>query len=123
MVKQRDIGIMVVLWVVTLGLYGLVWLYATSDELMQHSKKSGNPLAVVLLALIPPLNVFVIWWHAVEVARMSASGGGKGMSEIRLFVWWFPWLPVIPTVGAILSQIQMNKRASSLGVATLWPDI
>lgn len=120
MIKRRDIGIMVALWVMTLGLYGLVWLYNTSDELSQYNKKTDNPLALVLLALIPPLNVFVIWWHVQAVARISASGGRKGIGENSLFLLWFPWLPVVPTVGAILSQVQLNKRASA---PLLWPDV
>ena len=118
--KRRDIGIMVALWVMTFGLYGLVWLYNTSDELIQYNKKTDNPLGRVILALLPPLNVFVIWWHVQAVARVSTSGGRKGISENRLFLLWFPWLPVVPTVGAVLSQMQMNKRAT---VPLLWPDV
>ena len=120
MIKRRDIGIMVALWVMTLGLYGLVWLYNTSDELSQYNKKSDNPLARVILALIPPLNVFAIWWHVQAVAGVSATGGRKGISENSLFLLWFPWLPVVPTVGAILSQVQLNKRANA---PQLWPDV
>ena len=120
MIKRRDIGIMVALWIMTLGLYGLVWLYNTSDELSQYNKKSDNPLAWVILALIPPLNVFVIWWHVRAVSGITPRGAKKGISENALFLLWFPWLPVVPTVGAILSQMQMNKRATA---PLLWPDV
>lgn len=123
MVPQRSIGIMVALWIMTLGLYGLVWLYSTADQLMQHHKRKDNPLAWVLMALIPPLNVFVIWWHVVAVARLSAERGEKGISETLLFLSWFPWLPVVPTLGAMLSQMQLNKYAKSMGVVALWPDV
>lgn len=41
--KTRNVGVCILLFVVTLGLYGLYWSFKTHEELKQHS---GEGLAV-----------------------------------------------------------------------------
>ena len=113
MIKRRNVMVIVFLWMITLGLYGLVWLYSTSNELIRSNKQNDNPLGWTLLAMLPPLNVFVMWWHAQAVARMSDDGRGYGINPTFLLILWFPWLPVVPTIGAIITQIHLNERATA----------
>mgnify|MGYP001397975550 CR=1 FL=1 len=113
MIKRRNVFIVPVLLVVTLGLYGLVWLYSTADELIRYNKQRDNPFLWLILALIPPLNVVAIWFHSQAVAQMSASETGKGINGILLFVLWF--IPIPFLVAMILSQMELNKRAGDVG--------
>ena len=66
--------------ILTLGIYGLIWLDETSDELISHNKQHNNPLVWLLLALLPPLNVVAMWWYSEAVAKMSASGDENALT-------------------------------------------
>jgi hypothetical protein len=108
MIKRRNVFMVPVLLIVTFGLYGLIWLYATADELIRYNKQKDNPFLWVILALIPPLNVIAIWFHSQAVAKMSASATGKGINGVLLFVLWFVPIPFL--VAMMLSQLELNKR-------------
>ena len=109
MIKRRNVTMIPILWIITLGIYGLFWLYSTSDEVIRYNKQSDNPFLWVILALLGPLAIIAIWFHSQAIARMSASGNGKGINGVLLFILWFVPIPLF--VGMILSQLQLNKRA------------
>ena len=109
MIKRRNVVMVPILWFITLGIYGLVWLYSTSDELIRYNKQNDNPFLWLVLALIPPLNIVTIWFHSQAVARMSAGETGKGINNIVLFIIWFVPIPFL--VGMVVSQMQLNKHA------------
>ena len=104
-IKHRNVVLVFILFHVTLGIYGLYWLYMTSSELMRYNRRDGNPLAWLVMALIPVLNVFVIWWHAVEVEKFSKQDGNEGMAATFLFVLW-----LAPPVAMMLIQAELNTQ-------------
>ena len=109
MIKRRNVVMVPVLWIITLGIYGLFWLYSTSDEVIRYNKQSDNPFLWVLLGLIPPLNIIAIWYHSQAIAQMSTNENGKGINGVLLFILWFLPIPIL--VGLVISQLQLNKRA------------
>ena len=111
MIKRRNVVMVPILWLITLGIYGLVWFYQTSDELIRYNKKSDNPVLWLVLALIPGLNLIAIWFHAQAIEYMGTEVGKKGFNGILLFILWFVPIPFL--VGMILSQWQLNKHAEA----------
>ena len=109
MIKRRNAVMVPILFVITFGIYGLYWLYSTSDEVIKYNKSNDNALLWLVLALIPPLNIIAIWMHSQAIARMSASGNGRGINGVLLFILWFVPVPVL--IGTFLSQVELNKRA------------
>ena len=43
MVKQRNMGMQVLLMVITLGIYGIYWFYVTSKEMVEYKRLDGSP--------------------------------------------------------------------------------
>lgn len=105
-IKHRNVIAIFILFHVTLGIYGLYWLYMTSSELMRYNRRDGNPLAWLIMALIPVLNVFAIWLHAVEVEKFSKQDGNEGMGATFLFVLW-----LAPPIAMMFIQGELNTRA------------
>ena len=59
--NQRGIGLGILLFVVTLGLYGWYWVFKTQEEMRQHTREGlGGVLGLVIWILIGPVSAFVI---------------------------------------------------------------
>ena len=106
MVKHRSLLAVLVLPVATLGIYGLYWFYRTSDEMIRLTESDENPLAWLIMSLIPVLNVVAIWNQAKAVERLSKQGGAAGFSATFVFVLW-----VIPPLAMLMIQAELNARA------------
>ena len=109
MIKRRNVVMIVVLFIITFTIYGLYWFYTTADETIRYNKSDANPLVWLILALLPFLNIIGIWLHSQEIARLSASGNGRGINGILLFILWFVPIPFL--VGMVISQLVLNKKA------------
>ena len=103
MIKQRNIVMVLILFVITLGIYGLYWFYSTANELIQRNKQDENPFIWLIMALIPIVNLFAIWKHAQAVELMTE----KKVNGMVLFLLWV----VIAPVAIIVTQMELNKRA------------
>lgn len=104
MIKRRNVIMVPILFVITLGIYGLYWFYSTANELIQRNKQDENPFVWLVMALIPIVNLFAMWKHAQAVELMTE----KKVSGVLLFLVWLP--PITP-VALILTQLELNKRA------------
>ena len=106
MAKRRNLAMVLILWVITFGTYGLYWFYSTSDELIRLTKREANPLGWLILALIPVVNLFVIWLHATAVEELSKQDGMAGIGAQFIFILW-----LIPPLAVLLIQAELNTRA------------
>ena len=106
MVKHRNLLAVLVLPAVTFGIYGLYWFYRTSDEMIRLTESDENPLAWLIMALIPVLNIIAIWYQAKAVERLSKQAGAAGFSATFIFVLW-----VIPPLAMLMIQAELNARA------------
>ena len=43
MIKQRNMGMQVLLMIITLGIYGIYWFYVTSNEMVEYKRLDGSP--------------------------------------------------------------------------------
>ena len=106
MIKHRSLLAVLVLPAATLGIYGLYWFYRTSDEMIRLTESDENPLAWLIMSLIPVLNVVAIWNQAKAVERLSKQGGAAGFGATFVFVLW-----VIPPLAMLMIQAELNARA------------
>ena len=59
--QRRGVGFGILLYVVTLGLYGWYWAFKTQEEMKQHTGEGlGGVLGLVIWILIAPVSGFVI---------------------------------------------------------------
>jgi len=122
-VKERDIGLVGLWHVLTLGIYNWFWYYAINRELRDFGEArgdgelaKGNPamslLAVTLgwLLIVPP---FVSWWRCVRriqraqgiAERPPLSGWAIGGLYVLGLLIMFAWIAIPVLVQDALNGV------------------
>jgi len=93
--KPRGWVVVVLLSIVTLGIYGLVWQYKTFQEMKDYSGEGiGGVVGLILAIFLGFVNPFIM---SAEVGNMyEAAGAEKPVSGITGL-----WI-LLPLVGAIV---------------------
>jgi drug/metabolite transporter superfamily protein YnfA len=87
--RERGIGMSILLFVVTLGIYGWYWVYKTQEEMKRQTGEGvGGVLGLVIWILISPVSAFVI---PSEVGRMYARDGKPAPITGWTGLWLFPF--------------------------------
>jgi Domain of unknown function (DUF4234) len=97
---RRSIVAVILLSLVTFGIYSLVWLIKTKNE-MKASGATDIPTGWLLL--IPIVNVYWMWKYAGGVEQISGGKTSQAMAFILLFV--------LGVIGFAILQDGFNKLA------------
>jgi hypothetical protein len=92
---------------ITLGIYSLVWLVKTKEEMNQR----GAEIPTAWFLIVPILNLVWIWKYSQGVARVTSDAMSAGLTFIVLLL--------TGNVGMALVQGAFNKR--QLAAATVSP--
>lgn len=95
--QQRSVVKLIVLSILTLGIYALVWMIATKREMNQR----GATIPTAWLALVPVVGIWWTWRYAAGVEQVT---GGK-TSQVMAFVV----LALLGVVGVAIIQDAFNK--------------
>jgi len=95
--RERGIGISILLFIVTFGLYGWYWAYKTQEEMKQQTGEGlGGVLGLVIWILINPVSAFVI---PSEVGHMYAKDGKTSPVSGWTGLWLFPFgFLIVPAI-------------------------
>jgi hypothetical protein len=95
--QPRGIGFGILLFIITLGFYGLYWVFKTQEETKQRTGEGiGGVLGLVVWILISPVSAFVI---PSEVGKMYARDGMAPPITGWTGLWLFPGaILVIPAI-------------------------
>jgi Na+/proline symporter len=95
--RPRGIGFAILLFIVTLSLYGWYWVYKTQEEMKQHTGDGlGGVLGLVVWILISPVSAFVI---PSEIGRMYKRDGREAPVSGWTGLWLFPFgIFLIPAI-------------------------
>lgn len=95
--QRRGIGFGILLFIVTIGIYGLYWAFKTHEEMKQHTGDGlGGVLGLVVWIVVSAVSAFVI---PSEVGKMYARDG----RQPPITGWTGLWL--IPGVFLIIPAI------------------
>lgn len=102
---NRSIVLMIVLNIVTLGIYGLYWYIKFQMELKEQTGEGFGGLAHFLVTIVT-LGIYGLYWNYAAGKRL-ASQGAEDWSLIYL---------ILPFVGGagIISPFLMQHQANSL---------
>lgn len=108
----RSTGTGIVLFIVTLGIYGLVWYYKVHSEMKAHSGEGlGGGLALLLGFFVSFVMVFLT---PMEVGRLYERRGQQAPVSGLTGLWI-----LLPLVGGIIWFVKtngaLNDYWSSLG--------
>ncbi len=109
--KKRNPGIMLLLFVVTLGIYAIIWHFKFQDELREESGKGILPVGHIMLMLFVPVGgliYYFVWLCKVEgrLVLAGAPGGNR---------WWIHVLLFLIVLGAIFSPLILQAKANKIG--------
>jgi hypothetical protein len=98
--QPRSIAKLLILSIVTLGIYALVWMVSTKREMTTR----GADIPTTWLALVP---VVGIWWTWKYCGGVEHVTGGK-TSQVMAFVV----LALLGVIGMAIIQDAFNKTTS-----------
>lgn len=109
--KPRNVGITILLFIVTLGIYGFWWWGYSYAELKRYRGEGlGGPLGVIF-ALIPILNIVSFFILGSEVEALYQ---GDGQEPPVSAIWGL--LIFIPLVGGIIWLWKVQSALSDFWV-------
>ncbi len=101
MVKKRNPILVIIFSIITIGIYGLYWMYSTKKEMVEL----GAEIPTFWLIIIPLVNIYWLYKYSVGTARVAKKEDNMGLIY---FILWIVFSPV----SMILTQIELNKLAS-----------
>jgi hypothetical protein len=108
--KRRNPFASWLLPIITLGIYGLVWIYKTNKEMAQFDPRiKVNPTLSVLaffpgfILVVPP---FVAAWRlGTRVAQAQRTAGVPECTPALAFILWM----FVASTGVLYLQFEINK--------------
>lgn len=104
MVKQRNLAVQVLLFVVTFGFYAFYWFFTTAEELKALTRDpEARPILWTLLLCIPLGNLLAWYLYCELYAKVGTEKLNKWI--LLALAWFFP-----PAVW-FLVQRDLNRWA------------
>ncbi len=100
--KRRSIGLVIVLTIVTLGIWTIVWSYQNGDELKRFANQGIGGLGYLLITiLVSPVTMFLMASEVEQVYRRQ----GKEPPITTLWGLWF----LLPLIGNLIWYLRIQR--------------
>jgi len=99
--KKRSAGGVVVLSIITLGIYAIYWMVATKGEM----NSQGANIPTAWLIIVPIANIWWTWKYAEGVDHVTSGKLSAGVAFLLL------WL--LSLIGMAIVQSAFNKVSRS----------
>jgi amino acid transporter len=95
---RRSIGLSIVFFIITLGIYGAIWTYKTQEEIKRHSGLGvGGVVGLVIYLLIGIVTLFIVPSEIGQMYRKAGQQppvtGWAGLWNLipiaGTFIWFF----------------------------------
>ena len=110
----RTVGLVILFWILSLGLYGLYWWWVTLDEVKRWRSGQGWSGAMILLAFIPVVNLailalpFLLPSYVADLYRRE--GRASPVSPLLGFIVLVPGLLYGVLLGVMIAEPRMLKE-------------
>ena len=100
-------GLVILLTIVTLGIWGVLWTYRTSEDLKRYNGDGlGGVLGVVIYLLLSIVLMFTI---PNEIKNMYERDGRQSPVSAIWGLWF-----LLPLIGNIIWYVKVQQRAQRL---------
>ena len=100
--KPRSIGLVILLSIVTLGVWNVVWSYQNGEEIKQHTRTGlGGVPSLLITMFISPVTMFLM---ASEVEQMYRREG----KEPPITTIWGLWF-LLPLIGNLIWYMRIQR--------------
>jgi len=108
--KRRSAGLVILLSIVTCGIWIFVWAYQNGDELNRWSGKGlGGGLHLVITIFVSPVTMFLM---AGEVEQLYRDDG----QEPPITTLWGLWF-LLPLIGNIIWYVRIQDAINTYWTA------
>jgi len=99
--QPRGIGFGILMFIITIGIYGLYWIYKTSEEIKEHSGIGlGGVLGLVIWIVFGWIMAFET---PSEIGKMYRADGREAPFSGWIGLWW-----LLPIVGGIVWFVKVQ---------------
>ncbi|WP_324273482.1 DUF4234 domain-containing protein [Blastococcus brunescens] len=107
--QVRPTGMIILLFFVTLGIWGLVYYFQTHEEMKRHSGEGlGGVLALVIAFIVGLVSPFLL---SNEVGQLYERRGQEKPVSALTALWFFPGLFIL--VGPFIWFVQTNNALNA----------
>ena len=108
--KPRSVGLVILLSIVTFGIWTVVWSYQNGEELKQYTRTGiGGVGYLFITMLLMPATMFLM---AAEVEQLYVSEGEKSPVSAMTGLWF-----LLPIIGNIVWYVKMQHALNGYWVA------
>ena len=108
--QPRRPWVVAVLTMITLGIYGIYWQYATFKEMNDYSGQGiGGVLALIFALLVGIVNIFLL---PAELANLYMREGQSAPVSVTTGFWIF-----LPIVGWFIWVVKIQRALNRFWVA------
>ena len=75
--SKRSVAKVIILTLVTLGIYGIYWYYKVLSEIKEHTGRDYSPWLRLVMLFIPFLNFYVIYKIPADMNEHFKEEGSK----------------------------------------------
>ena len=105
-----SVGLVIILTIVTCGIWGIIWTYRTNEDLKQYNRDGlGGVLGVVIYLLLAVVLMFTI---PGEIKKMYEADGRESPVE-PLWGLWF----LLPIIGNIIWYVKVQNALNDFWVS------
>ncbi|HEY0475039.1 MAG TPA: DUF4234 domain-containing protein [Kribbella sp.] len=113
--KIRSTGLAIFLFVITLGIYGLVWFYQVHEEMKRHSGQGiGGGIGLLIAFFLGVVSPFIV---SAEVGQLYQQRGLQRPVSGTTGLWYLlGWIIIVgPIVWFVKTNSALNAYWRSLG--------
>lgn len=108
--KRRSVGLVILLTIVTCGIWAIVWAFQNGDELHRWSGKGlGGVVHLVVTILASPVTMFLM---AGEVEQLYRDAG----REPPITTIWGLWF-LLPLIGNVIWYVRIQQAINDYWTA------
>lgn len=105
-VKYREMGLQILIFILTIGLYTIYWFYQTAEEMKDvTSDKEASPTLWTACLFIPFANLYAYF----KYSELYEKIGSENVNKWILFILWLFFSPAI----WFLVQKDLNRLAKA----------
>lgn len=93
--KQRSVPMVIILSLITLGIYGLIWYIQTRDEMKAKGIETVHPLLGLIPFVGPLILIYFLWQYSGGVEKVTNGKYSQVIAFLLLFLIGFIGIGII----------------------------
>lgn len=105
-IKDRNMIIQVVLYIITFGIYGIYWFFVSADEMKTIARdEDASPALWTVLLILPIVQIYSIYKYCELFQKTSSE-------NLNMWILFILWIVFCPAVWFIV-QVELNRHAKT----------